>query len=145
MGASKYPGRWNERNERAVYVTKSLPLGVLEVMVQDTVTSLNGYGFYPIEVPDDVVLSRVDVAALSATWRSARVGRVECRAIGEAWRARHESVGLIVPSAVVPEAFAFDDYNIALDPKHADFERLAIGAFVSLDVDARIQVMLGTP
>jgi RES domain-containing protein len=144
MGASMYPGRWNERNERAVYVTKNLPFGVLEVMVQDTVTSLNGYGFYLIEIPDDVVLSTVDVATLSVTWRTARVGRVECRAIGEAWRARHESVGLIAPSAVVPEAFAFDDYNIVLDPTHADFGRLVIGAHVTLDVDDRIQAMLAT-
>ena len=90
------------------------------------------------------MLSRVDIAELSATWRTARVGRVECRAIGEAWRARHETVGLLVPSAVVPQAFAFDDYNIALDPTHADFARLAIGAFVPLDVAARIQTMLGT-
>ena len=144
MGASRYPGRWNERNERAVYVTKNLPLGVLEVMVQDAVTSLNGYGYYLIEMSDDVVLSRVNVATLSATWRTARVGRVECRAIGEAWRARHESVGLIAPSAVVPEAFAFDDYNIVLDPTHADFGRWVIGAHVPLDVDDRIRAMLAT-
>jgi len=144
MGASKYPGRWNERNERAVYVTTNLPLGVLEVMVQDTITSLNGYGYYLVDIPDDIVLSRVTVATLSATWRTARVGRVECRAIGEAWRSRHGSVGLIVPSAVVPQAFDFDDCNIVLDPTHADFERLVIGAFVPLDVDDRIQALLAT-
>jgi len=144
-GASKYPGRWNERNERAVYLTKNLPLGILEVMVQDNVTGLSGCGYYVAEIPDDVVLSTIDVAALSATWRTALVGRTECRAIGEAWRARHESVGLSVPSAVVPEAFAFDDYNIVLDPTHADFGRLVIGSFVPLDVDARVQSMLMNP
>ncbi len=145
IGASTYTGRWNERNERAVYVTKSLPLGVLEVMLQNSVTSLNGYGFYLLGIPIDVVLSTVDVAALSAAWRTARAGRAECRAIGEGWRGRHESVGLMVPSAVIPEAFAFDDYNIVLDPTHADFGRLMIGAHVALDVDDRIQSMLATP
>jgi RES domain-containing protein len=111
-------------------------------MVQDSVTSLNGYGFYPLEIPDDVVLSTLDVTRLSTTWRAARAGRVECRAIGEAWRVRHESVGIIVPSAVVPEAFAFQSYNIVLDPRHADFGRLVIEPHIVLDVDARIQNML---
>lgn len=145
IGASLFPGRWNERNERAVYVTTSLPLGVLEVMVQDSVTSLNAYGFYPLEIPDGVVLSTVDIATLSSTWRTARAGRVECRAIGEAWRAHHESVGIIVPSAVVPEAFAFQNYNIVLDPTHTDFGRLVIDAHIALDVDARIQTLLAPP
>jgi hypothetical protein len=81
---------------------------------------------------------------LSAKWRTARVGRVECRAIGEVWRARHESLGLIAPSVVVPEAFAFDDYITVLDPTHADFERLVIGAHVTLDVDDRLRAMLAT-
>jgi RES domain-containing protein len=145
IGASHFPGRWNQRNERAVYVTTSLPLGVLEVMVQDSIASLNGYGFYPLEIPDDVVLSTVDVATLSRTWRTARAGRVECRAIGEAWRARRESVGIIVPSAVVPEAFAFQNYNIVLDPTHTEFGRLVIDAHIALDVDARVQTILAPP
>jgi RES domain-containing protein len=118
-------------------------LGVLEMMVQDSVTSLISYGFYVVEIPDDVALSVIDVATLSATWRTARAGRVECRAIGEAWRLRHESVGFIVPSAVVPEAFAFDDFNVVLDPTHADFGRLVIGPHVALAVDNRIQALLG--
>ncbi len=89
--------------------------------VHDSVTDLHGYGFYPLDIADGVALSKIDTWQLSATWRTARVGRVECRAIGEAWRARRESVGRIVPSAVVPEAFTLDDFTIALDPTHADF------------------------
>jgi RES domain-containing protein len=142
IGASMYPGRWNERNQRAVYVTTRLPLGILEVLVQDAVTTLRGYGAFPLEIPDDIALETADRAAFSPSWRTAFAGRTECRAIGEAWRARKATVGLIVPSAVVPEAFAFGDFNIVLDPTHPDFQRLAIAARLDLDIDARLQSLV---
>ncbi len=142
IGSSLSPGRWNERARRAVYVTTRLPLGILEVMVQDSVTTLRGYGAYPLDIPDDIPLDSVKLADLSPTWRTAFAGREECRAIGHDWLARKATLGLIVPSAVVPEGFAFADYNVVLDPTHPDFPRINVGDRIELDIDHRLQTML---
>ena len=141
-GASLYPGRWNERNQRVVYVTTRLPLGILEILVQDSVTSLQNYGAYPIEIPDGIALETVDRSRLSSDWRTAFNGRTECRAIGDAWFTRAEFVGLIVPSAVVPEGMDYEDFNIVLNPLHADFARIEIGARITLAIDTRLESLL---
>jgi hypothetical protein len=125
-----------------VYATSSLPLGVLEVMVQDSVTNRAGYGFYPVTLPDDLTLSNVAYATLSPLWRTARDGRIECRAIGETWRAAKTSIGLKVPSAVVPEAFAFGDFNVVFDPTFTDFDRLVVEPWQPLEIDPRIHVLV---
>ena len=143
VGASLYPGRWNERNRPVVYVTTSLPLGILEILVQDSVTSLRGYGAFPINIPDDIVLETVNRANLSRTWRTALAGRIECRAVGEEWYVRADTVGLVVPSAVVPEAFDFGDFNIVLNPAHTDFARITIGRRLKRDMDKRLQSIIG--
>ncbi len=137
------PGRWNERGRRAVYVTTRLSLGILELMVQDSVTMLRGYGAYPVDIPEHVVLASIDRADLSRTWRTAFAGRDECRAIAEAWIVQNSSVGLMVPSAVLPEGFDFGDYNIVLDPLHSDFQQIAIRARIELDIDARLHASIG--
>jgi hypothetical protein len=74
-----------------------LPLGILEVLVQSSISTFEGMVAYPLDVPDDAV-TWFDRERLSRTWRTA-AGRDECRAFGERWRS---SAGLAVPSAVLP-------------------------------------------
>ena len=140
VGASLYPGRWNERGQRAVYTSSRLPLAILEVMVQSSVSTLVGYVAYPLDVLEDA-LSAFDRTRLSPTWRSG-AGREECRAFGEEWRATRRSLGLVVPSAVVPEAYGFGDVNVILDPLHPDFPRVTIGEPIALDVDPRLEALV---
>ena len=141
IGASMYPGRWNERTRRVVYVTSRIPLGILEVVVQSSSAPLTGYVMYPIDVPD-ASLEAADRSALSPAWRSAASGRAECRRVGETWRSRGASVGLIVPSAVVPEAYDFGDVNVVLNPQHADFAGVTIGDAIPIDLDARLRAIV---
>jgi RES domain-containing protein len=138
IGSSLYPGRWNERSTRVVYVTSRIPLGILEVIVQVSASPLLDYFAYPIEIPDHL-LETFDRSALSAQWRTADAGRDECRRYGETWRGKGTSLGLIVPSAVVPEAFPFGDFNVILNPIHKDMVRTTVGAPVSLELDERLR------
>lgn len=140
VGPSLYPGRWNERARRVVYVTSRIPLGILEVIAQSSGAPLTAYVAYPLDVPD-ALLETFDRSLLSTTWRTALRGRAECRLHGEHWRARGSSLGLIVPSAVLPEAYGFGDVNVILNPMQADFVRVTIGDLVPLDIDARLQVL----
>jgi RES domain-containing protein len=140
VGASLYPGRWNERARRVVYATSRIPLGILEILVQSSGAPLTGYVAYPLDVPDDV-LETFDRSLLSRSWRTADRGRTECRVHGDRWLARGASAGLIVPSAVVPEAYGFGDVNVVLNPLHALFARVTIADPLPLDLDPRLHVL----
>lgn len=138
VGASLYPGRWNERTRRAVYATSRIPLGILEILVQSSGAPLTGYVAFPLDVPDDI-LETFDRSLLSPAWRTGERGRAECRVHGDEWRARDISAGLIVPSAVVPEAYDFGDVNVVLNPLNSAFARVEIDDPVPLDVDSRLR------
>jgi RES domain-containing protein len=141
VGSSLYPGRWNERMRRIVYATSRIPLGILEILVQSSGAPLVGYVAYPLDVPDEL-LEVFDRSVLTPAWRSALAGRDECRIHGERWRAGGRTVGLVVPSAVVPEAQAFGDVNVVLNPAHADFARIRIERPIALNVDPRLQALV---
>jgi len=141
IGSSLYPGRWNERMRRVVYVTSRIPLGILEILVQSSGAPLVGYVAYPLDVPDQL-LEVFDRSALTPAWRTALQGREECRVHGERWRLRGSSLGLIVPSAVVPEAQPFGDVNVVLNPVHADFARIRIERPIALNVNPRLQALV---
>lgn len=126
---------------RMVYTTTRIPLGILEVAVQSSAAPLKGYVAYPLDLPDEF-FEILDRSVLSKTWRSAVAGRAECRTHGEAWRARGTAVGLVVPSAAVPEAYDFGDVNAVLNPMHADFSRVTVGAAIPLDLDTRLQALI---
>jgi RES domain-containing protein len=142
LGAAASPGRWNPRGRRAVYLSSRLSLALLEILVQDSTSSLNGYGFYTVEIPDDVHLDSIDRGRLSSTWRTARDGRPECRDLVQPWWDGRHSVGITVPSAVVPDAFSYDEFNAVIDPASADFARLAIGGFTALTIDDRLNTII---
>ena len=65
-------------------------------------------------------------------------GRAECRALAEAWRRSGVSAGLIVPSAVVPEAFEKGEFNVVLDAERAELARVVVSASTPLALDRRL-------
>jgi RES domain-containing protein len=136
--AARSPGRWNERGHRAVYLSTRVSLGLLEIVVQAGTASLDGYAYYPVDVPD-AQLVRLDRTRLSARWRM-MAGRTECRALAAAWRGT--SVGLIVPSAVLPEAYDEGEFNVVLDPGHTGFAAIVLGAPVALHPDPRLVALI---
>jgi RES domain-containing protein len=55
-GANQYGGRWNHKGHPAVYVSTSISLAALEILVhvkRDTV--LNQYQLFSIDIPDDQI------------------------------------------------------------------------------------------
>jgi RES domain-containing protein len=142
LGAASSPGRWNPRGKRAVYLSTRLSLALLEVLVQDSTSSLNGYGFYTVEIPADARLGTIDLDQLSLTWRTARVGRAQCREHVQPWWDGQHPLGFIVPSAVMPEAFPYGDFNVVIDPGSVDFGRLTIGGFTALTIDERLNTII---
>jgi len=122
--SAECPGRWNIAGKSIVYTASSLSLALLELLVQGAPLEYNLFT-YRLEV-DDALLERLDVALLPAAWTSL-AGRDGCRDLAEAWRARESSLGLIVPSAVVPEAYDAGEFDVIINPRHRDAARVRAG------------------
>lgn len=71
-GANQYGGRWNHKGHPAVYVSTSISLASLEILVhvrKDTV--LNQYQLFSIDIPDDQI-DYLDKAWLPEDWQKIR-------------------------------------------------------------------------
>jgi RES domain-containing protein len=68
-GANQFGGRWNHKGHPAVYVSTSVALASLEILVHARKeTLLNQYQLFSIEIPDDEI-ERLDKAWLPDDWR----------------------------------------------------------------------------
>ena len=117
-GAQLYGGRWNPPGRPVVYVTTSISLAILEILVHMQNSMLmRSYTLLSIEVPEEW-LDTLEVSELAADWRSASVPDSTQRQ-GDNWLAEGEYVGLKVPSVIVPS-----EYNVLLNPQHPAFADL---------------------
>ncbi|MBU9830902.1 MULTISPECIES: RES family NAD+ phosphorylase [Rahnella] len=117
-GAQLYGGRWNPPGRPVVYVTTSISLAILEMLVHlQNSMLMRSYTLLSIEVPEEL-LDRLDVSELAADWRSASPPDSTQRQ-GDAWLAEGDYVGLKVPSVIVPT-----EYNVLLNPQHPAFADL---------------------
>ncbi|MBF7996167.1 RES family NAD+ phosphorylase [Rahnella laticis] len=117
-GAQIYGGRWNPPGRPVVYLTTSISLAILEILVHlQNSMLMRSYTLLSIEVPD-TLLDTLEVDELTADWRSPSPPDSTQRQ-GEAWLAEGEHVGLRVPSVIVPT-----EYNVLLNPQHPDFAPL---------------------
>lgn len=71
---------------------------------------------FSIEI-DDRDISSLDVSVLPAHWRQDEISPVTAD-MGSQWIASKVSVGLRVPSVIVPQ-----ENNLLLNPQHPKFER----------------------
>lgn len=130
-GARRYGGRWNSPGHRVVYTADSAALATLEVLVNLEETALlTAYRLVPADVDGDLV-EVLPVEELPGDWRQ-RPPPESTQQIGDAWLEERGSVGLSVPSAVVPGR------TILLNPDHPRFEDVEIGEPLGWDVDPRL-------
>lgn len=111
VGASKAGGRWNSKSVKMVYNSDSRALACLEVLVhvmQDTVPE---YVLAVVDIPDKLIMESTFVAG----------GSESERAHGDKWVAAANSVGLLVPSAVIPK-----EMNLLINPEHPDFKNIRV-------------------
>ncbi|WP_437612521.1 RES family NAD+ phosphorylase [Erwinia sp. V71] len=107
--------RWNHPGTPMVYVATSVSLAMLEVLVHvqdESILSL--YQLMSIEIPDKHIV-QLDLHDLPANWNALVPGRAT-KQIGSDWYQGASSVGLMVPSAVVPMEF-----NMLVNHEHPAF------------------------
>jgi RES domain-containing protein len=121
QGAEKSGGRWNRPGLPVVYSTTSVSLACLE-----TVVHLNAGGLplnrflVSIEIPAAVWARRKVLSAntLAVGWTATPAGKVSLD-LGDDWLRQANAALLLVPSIIVPEEF-----NILINPKHSDSQKL---------------------
>lgn len=114
-GARTTGGRWNSKGTPVVYCATNIALATLE-----TVHYLRSGGLpfnrflVRIDVPDAVWDARQVLDPLPGGWDAIPAG-LAARTAGDAWIAAGGSALLLVPSVIVP-----DEYNVLINPRHAD-------------------------
>lgn len=128
-------GRWHARGRPVLYAGLTPAVCLLEFLVNaELVPDLlpDDLVLLRLDVPADLPLTRLDAADLPPDWRSLD-GRAACRAAGEAWLDGGETVGLLVPSAVLPQ-----ETNLILNPRHPRMAAVRIAAIETFAFDSRL-------
>ena len=130
-GAYLYGGRWNRQGTHMLYTASSPALAVAEAWVHVSVAAwLDVFSMVHFFLPNDCLVSELDISTLGQDWQSKESLTQQA---GDDWIADRKSIGLRVPSAVVP-----DDYNILINPHHPDISRLVIQKIVPFRFDSRM-------
>ena len=118
-GAAIFGGRWNQRNVAANYAGLSVEIAVLEKFVHTAARPVPDLVLVRIELPEDSHLYwHPSIATLPRRWNETP-GAEATAAFGTAFLREARFLGLIVPSAVVPEA-----RNIVINPMHLAFRNV---------------------
>lgn len=133
IGGLYASGRWHRRGRPIVYAASSAALAALEVLVHvDPLDAPDDLRLLALEVPDDLLIEQIDVAALPARW-AAVPAPDELAALGSDWLASRRSAALSVPSAVIPI-----ERNLLLNPLHPDTLRVRIVGDTAFTFDPRL-------
>ncbi len=131
-GAYLYGGRWNSPGHRVVYVSQSISLATLEVLVNGLPPEqINNYVYFPIYIPLKHIQTLKE-RNLPNDWDSDSIPQ-STQAIGDVWLTGQASLALKVPSAVVRQ-----EYNYLLNLLHPEFVNLKIGSSSHYSFDGRL-------
>ncbi len=112
-----------------VYTSTQLSLAILEILVHvEDPKALGGFVVIPAEIPDELIVP----LELPTHWRDPN-GAASKRA-GDAWVKSGSSLGVLVPSVIVPLEF-----NLLINPLHADMRHLKLGELFPLEIDPRLK------
>lgn len=132
-GAQRYGGRWHWPGTPVVYTASSLSLAALEALVHfDQDLTPAHFVAFDVGIPSRLRLRRITPAQLPPDWRAAPPADAT-RDIGTHWIRSCGTVGLIVPSALVPH-----EHNVLLNPRHPDFAHIRIGTPEPFAFDPRL-------
>jgi RES domain-containing protein len=129
-GAAIAGNRWNSPGTRVAYAATSRALAALEMLVHVTRETVPpDMVFVPIDVPDRLVR---EATGLPGDWASLPYGP-NARAFGDRWVSESRSLGLLVPSVVVPA-----ERNVLINPGHRAFGRIRVGPAEPFAFDRRL-------
>jgi RES domain-containing protein len=139
IGASLYPGRWNNAGTPIIYTAGSQSLATLEILVHlEDAKLLNSFSIFPVtfNLQDTLIMGKHadGKSILSSEKWQANPPDQDTRNFGDAWVHSSQSLVLAVPSAVIP-----NEFNYLINPYHNDFSTLEIGKPQAFPFDKRLK------
>lgn len=136
-GARRYGGRFNSPGTSVIYVSSSLALAMLEVLVHvDRSRAMVGHVARPVTFDSGDVLA-LERDTLPERW-DAPVPPLAVQELGDLWVASKASLLLRVPSVLLPGDVLGSEHNYLINPLHDHFSRLRIGTACKLTFDERL-------
>jgi RES domain-containing protein len=114
FGAAQVNNRWNSKGVYMLYASSARSLAFLEILVHVPINLLQGFDLSIITLKVDPN-QMINHKPLSKHWNT---NRSESMNLGDEWIISRVSVGMQVPSVVIPE-----EYNVILNPKHSLFKK----------------------
>jgi RES domain-containing protein len=132
-GAILHGGRWNRKNIPVIYSAENRALAAVEFLVHVPLSIVpNNLNIACLEIPDDIFPEKISITQLPNNWRD-YPAPPELADLGSEWALSRRSLLLRVPSVVV-----VDEFNILINPKHSDINRVTISNFESYIFDRRL-------
>jgi len=118
---------------RVSYASSTLALAALEYFVHvDPVDAPSDLIAVAFEIPTDTVNDVESHEIMPADWRAVTAPD-DCRQIGADWIGSATSLGLAVPSVVIPS-----ERNLLLNPAHADMRAVRVRSSLPFQFDPRL-------
>lgn len=134
-GAELAGGRWNSKGIAILYTSESIALCTVEIAVHMPLGIVPAdYYLVRIKIPDDAPIRELSSEELPADWKSFPHAN-STQEIGDAFVLESEYLVLKVPSATVQGT-----YNYLVNPRHADFNKVATIEAVPFEFDKRLFV-----
>jgi RES domain-containing protein len=128
-----YGGRWNRKNIPVVYSAENRSLAALEFLVHVPLSIVpNNLSIACLEIPNNIVPEHIPITQLPKNWRDYPAPS-ELADWGSEWALSRRSLLLRVPSAVV-----VDEFNVLINPKHPDINRVTLSRIESYLFDRRL-------
>lgn len=132
-GAAIKGARWNSIGVEVIYTASNRSLAMAEVAVHFSLATIpKDYMMATIYIPDDLSIQKIVPADLPLNWNVFPLP-ASTQSIGDKFIIENQYCLLQVPSAVTK-----GDYNILINPHHADFGRIKILEVEKFPFDKRI-------
>lgn len=132
IGAKTVGGRWNPKGVAVLYTSTSIALSTLECLAHFPVAYFpNDMALATFEIPEELIIA-LDIKKLPKDWNKIP-SPISLHRITSRWIDEDTSLGLRVPSIIVPQEF-----NIIINPLSLQFSKLKLVKTESFSFDSRI-------
>lgn len=134
-GARIGGGRWNHVGIPVIYVSENLSLAAWELFVhfpRKDIKLSKSLVAIPVDIPGSLKIVEIAVKDLNPDWRISPPSN-STKDRGTEWARKGTSLILRVPSAIIP-----DEYNLVINPRHADFKKIKVGQPQPFALDERM-------
>lgn len=120
IGSYQSGGRWSSPGTKMVYSSTHMSLSALEILVHARKnTFLKTRVVVRFELRDGLV-RRLDDPLLPLSW-DAFPAPASAQHTGDEWVRSKVSMGLLVPTAILPAAIRIEEKNLLLNPDYPEF------------------------